>query len=289
MKPVFEKVNYEDNSLIKGFGSFVPVLSSPLHVHPELELVYIERSFGTRCIGESIEDFREGDLVLVGSNVPHYWKNNIFFNENSPSNSCKALVIQFPDDIFSEKLLSKSEFKNIMIVLSLAKYGIHLYGNNKSLIPRLMNNILKTKGIKKLIYLFEILDIIGRTEELRLLNSSVLSENSLNLKDSKFRELSKYLIDNYSNQINLNYVSNLVNMNKSAFCRYFKKQTGQTFVHFVNELRLRYACKLLQEDSHAVSQICYEVGFNNLSNFNRQFKQLFGRTPREYSKEFTSR
>ena len=116
MKPIYEKVSFSENSSIKGFELKAPVFSSPLHLHPEIELVYIKKSYGKRFIGNSMDDFYDGDLVLIGSGIPHFWRNDQIFYYQNKKNACQAFVIQFLPEIFSENLLSKSEFNNIQML-----------------------------------------------------------------------------------------------------------------------------------------------------------------------------
>jgi AraC-like DNA-binding protein len=283
MKPVFEKINYKSNSSINGFEMSVPIFSSPLHLHPEIELVYIIKSYGKRYVGNSIQDFKDGDLVLIGSGVPHFWRNHKYFYENPTENACKAMVIQFLPDIFPENLLSKLEFNNIKSILERANCGIYIESKENDSIIELMKMIIATKGIKKLIYLYEVLDFIGKSKNFIYLNESENYEKLLKLNRIRFAKLNNFIKNHFTDNISLKDAAAVANMNPSAFCRYFKKETGQTFIEFLTELRVSSAKNLLRDNTFSISQICFEVGFNNLSNFNRQFKKLVGKSPSQYA------
>jgi len=286
MKPIFEKIAYPLDASIKGAVINSDILSSPLHFHPEIELVSISKSFGKRFVGSSITEFGKGDLVLIGSNVPHFWKNDDYFYQNKNQGACQGLLIQFLPDIFSPSLLSKSEFRNITDILEKAQHGIQIIGESGKEIERLMTNIIQNEGIKKLIHLFEILDMIGKRKDFILINTYQNRSDTLKLNRIRFQKLSDFITTNLSENITLVDAARVANMNKSAFCRYFKKETGQTFINFLTELRITAAKNLLSDNTFSISQICFEVGFNNLSNFNRQFKRHTGKSPSDYLRHF---
>ena len=282
MKASFEKIDWKDALGIHSKHIKLNRFDSPLHYHPALELTYILKGKGKRFIGNSIEDFKEGDLILVGSNLPHCWQNdrNDLLIEDHEKKNSEAIVIHFSEDIIFRNGLSK--FEEIIL---LAQHGISF---NQYKNPELRNKILKFQALdpeEKLIDLLEILQLISKgIDQLEVLNP-IKETYSYNQSDlEKINKVYSYIIANFKNEVHLDEVAHLANMTETAFCRYFKKITKRTFIEIVTEFRLDFACDLLRTSNKPVVEICYESGFGNISHFNKIFKKHLFKTPLEYRK-----
>lgn len=263
---------------------FFPHFLKVWHYHPELELVYIKKSTGTRFLGDSIQKFQEGDLVLIGENLPHMWQNDeIYFTEKS-SLSAEALVIHFNKDFAGKDFLNLPELSPIKELLEVAKRGILFKGNIKPTIARLLENMLQANDFERLIHLIQLLKFLSMGADLVLLSSPGFVDSFKREEKRRLDKIYEYIINHFREEITLEKAADLANMNTSSFCRYFKKTTSKTFSQYLNEVRVGFACRLLMEKNFNISETCYECGFKNISNFNRQFRNIAGMSPSEYTK-----
>ncbi|QTD38504.1 AraC family transcriptional regulator [Polaribacter batillariae] len=254
------------------------------HYHPELELVTILKSKGTRFIGDSIQKFQPRDVVLIGKNLPHMWLNDAnYFKENSTLKA-EAISVHFKEDFLGTEFLDLPEMKSVSKLFKKAAQGIHF----KSVSKKLRQDIedLVTSSVFYKTHLF--LDILYRLsihKNYKLLSSRGYTI-SLQKKDAALSsQVVAYIFKNFNQEISLSSVAKIAQMNTSAFSRSFKRVHRKTFSKYVNEIRIGYACKLLQENQLNIATIAYESGFNNLSNFNRQFKNIKHVSPSTYLKK----
>lgn len=261
----------------------VPHLYNHWHYHKEIELLYVVRSSGTRFVGDSIQPFFDRDMVLIGSNVPHFWQNDEPYFQPDSQLTAEVVLLQFEENFIGE-ILALPEMMHIRQLLARAMYGIQFTGTTRDLAHQLLFAMAEDERTNKVVALLQLLDLFARTEQYQLL-SQLGNQMKLPAHTSeRIQQVCAYLLQHYRNPITLEEVAAVASMSEKAFCRFFKKSTQKTLVQFVNELRVNYACKRLRANERTIGEICYESGFNNLSNFNRAFKQTTGQTPREYQK-----
>lgn len=279
MKAIKELINQPFNRSfsITKFEQFY--FDSPWHFHTEYELTYIHKGYGTRFVGSSAELFKEGDLVLIGSSVPHYWRcDDAFYHQEK--RKANSIVIQFKPDLFFKNPLP--EMEHIHLLLKKSASGVKFL-NSRSYKDDFFE-LLKKDGFEQLIHFYNLLDRLSLDTNQKLLSISHDSQ-LYQAKDSKiFQEVINYIFTNFKHDISLGELSKKVHMSTPAFCRYFKKRTKKTFTEYVNSLRIAQASKLLIETDMSVSQICFDCGYNSLSYFNRQFKKIKNMGPKEYKK-----
>ncbi len=256
----------------------------PYHFHPELELTLILHGAGKRFVGDSIEDFSAGDLVLLGKNLPHCWLD---YGKNPEE--VKAVVIQFSEDCFGKDFFKLPEMERCQRLLVKASKGIFFHSG----VGHIRGKMAALPSLSNVHKLVSLIDILNDLAALRPANSKVLSkiDYAFRSESSLFTRINKvydFVYQNFKGEIRLDELADLVHMNVSAFCHYFKKSTGKTFSQFVNEIRIGYACKLLIETDFTVAQVCFECGYNGLSNFNKVFKAITLYSPLNYRKEFRS-
>jgi AraC-like DNA-binding protein len=280
----YEKLPRESEYSINFLEVEVPCLDVPWHYHPETEIMFIEKSTGSRFVGDHSEPFKEGDVGLIGANLPHVWKSDSIYQKNIHGLRARVLVVHFRDEIFKGPMAVLPEMNSINQLLSLSQYGVKFIGSARENIAEQMREIVKTTGIEKMLALTRMLDYMAKTEEKQLLASIGYSKIRKSVDFDRFDKAYRYMIDNFQQNISLNDVSGIVGMTETSFCRYFKKHTKKSFHSVLNEIRVGHACKLLLEDRMNISGICYESGFNNLSNFNEQFKKIKGVSPSQYLK-----
>lgn len=254
------------------------------HYHPELELVTVLKSKGTRFIGDSIKKFQPKDIVLIGKNLPHMWLNDPKYFKDDPTLIAEAVSIHFKEDFLGETFLRLPEIQPILALFKRAEQGVQFKNVPKNLRQAIINLHTET-DFNKTHHIIGILFQLALHDDFKVLASPGYVA-SLKLEESKLsNQVIAYIFKNFNQDINLNAVAAIVNMNPSAFSRSFKRVHRKTFSKYVNEIRIGYACKLLMENELNVAAIAYESGFNNLSNFNRQFKILKNLSPSEYLKK----
>lgn len=255
----------------------------PLHCHKEYELIFITKGHGLEFIGDSVKEYAAGDLVLIGANVPHL---HLCASVTDKSIKEKSLceILQFPYSIFPERIEDIQEYSSIYNVLGNSLHGIRF--SSKSLVEKvlkIMRTINKQHGINKIISLFNILDLLGKSKDVSLVSSLKYAyptnRQTINEPISKIHN---YINSNFRKDITLNEIAGYVQMNPTSICRYFKNKTNKTMFEYLNEIRIEHACKLLAHSNLTISQIAYDVGFNNISHFNKQFKTVTKQTPTMY-------
>jgi len=257
-------------------------LDNPFHFHHLCELVWIEESYGKRIIGDNVDNFSEGDLVLMSPDLPHIWQNDPVFFQKKKGYRSRATVIYFPDDFLTNLSDESSVIKPMQELVRKAKRGIRFLGETHHQVTSMLRTMEQSAGLKKIILFLSLIEVLAESKEYELL-ASVSYKNIYDEKDTgRINAVYQFLISNFHRDVSLEEVSAVSNMSPTAFCRFFKSRTQKSFVQFLNEIRVGHACKLLQNHDYSIADVCYESGFNNLANFNKFFRQLKGQTPTEY-------
>lgn len=256
----------------------------PLHNHSEFELTLILKSSGTRIVGDSITKYEDSDLVLIGPEVYHRWDDSDLPEEER--NQAHVIVVQFEPHLFDNSLLGKKEFYSIKTLLNDAVRGLVFHGQTFDIIKKKLLNFKNLSGFEAVIEFMQVLHILAISNEKAYLASEGFSSKPQHSKSKRINDVYEYILSNFTKKINLAEAAAIANMSESAFSHFFKKSTHKSFTQFVIDLRIGHACKLLLETQDTISQICYQCGFNNVSNFNRLFKKYKDFTPYDYRKQF---
>jgi AraC-like DNA-binding protein len=286
MQPQFIKVPDSPQSTFLIRDMIVPYFSNPYHFHPELELTYIINSTGVRYIGDSIEPFGENDLVLVGSNLPHLWKNDKIYYEGDPDLKARAIVIQFREDMLGKEIWQLPEMIKAKNMITRSRQGLKIMNESKKDIVKLMQAMTCQSGAEQLVSLLSLLNKIAESKDTKTLTTKAFSVNLAEMGPERINAVFAYIFENFSEEITLKEIAEVANMSPTAFCRYFKAHTNKTFSLFVIETRIQHACKLILKEDLNLSDIAFKSGFNNSSYFTKQFKKIMGTTPFEYKKKF---
>ena len=247
------------------------------HYHPELELVYIVQGRGTLYVGDFIGHFERDNIFLLGSNLPH-----MFDSDTDNDVVSKSIVIHF-NPAYLEKLGTNHQFDFLNYIVDICERGIMIDNlKSKSFLP-LFKELSDMHDMECNLQALRILFRLSQNKNFLKLGSMNWTENFL-VHDNRLNKVLEYIMMHFKEEIDLNTVADLAGMNKSSFCRYFKQKTGKTFVDYVNNVRINYACRLLRDKGkkNSVSLACFESGFNSLSYFNRIFKRQLGCAPSEY-------
>jgi AraC-like DNA-binding protein len=247
--------------------------------HPEFEIHLIRRSSGTAYVGDYIGDFGPGDLTVIGSNLPHDWVSHIGKDDTI---SGRDLVVQFDPDKLRRASQHLPEMKRLNGLLAAAQRGIRFSGATAQRAARLLETIGKFDGLEKLIRFLSLLELLADSEEYEVLSSPEFAPNIDAVALNTMQRAIIHIHGHFTEKIQLPDVAAVANMSTNKFSRFFSKNTGRSFTDYVVSLRIGRACRLLSESDKPVIDICYEVGYTNLSNFNRSFLRHVGKSPSVY-------
>jgi len=280
MKPIFLKIESANSYTIR--EQLVAHVTSKYYYHPQVELVYFEKSDGMCIIGDKVQIIKEGDIFLLGANLPHLFRNDEkYLNKKL---KVRIIVLHFLPDFWGKYFLELPDLKSIKMLLKKAERGIRIEGKARQKIRELMKEMLVGNGAERIILLLQTLAVIARSKELKTIlpigfQSQLDTEN-----EERINNVYAYTLQNFQKKIHTKEIAGIAHLSEHSFCRYFKNKTGKTYSNFLHEIRIKHACKLLSESRLSISHVINECGFINYANFFRYFKQLTGNTPAEYQK-----
>lgn len=284
MKPLLEKSieSLNQSYLVKKLQE--PFFDPNWHFHPHYQLFTVIKGTGTRFIGDDIRHFEEGDTVFLGPNMPHLWRSDRNYFEKESQLQTEGIVVYFKEDFLGNDFFEKPEMFDIKSFLKNSERGLDITGTLGAEMVRDLNELLGLTGFEGISKLLNILHKLSVTNDYHYISSSNYTNTHKISETERMRIVHEYVLKHFKENINLSTVASLSNMTEAAFCRYFKSRTNKTFSDFVKEIRIGNACKMLQNEQKSISQICYESGYNTVSNFNNQFKSLKGVSPLQYQK-----
>ena len=286
MKPQLLKISKYPNESFSVRHDLKPSMNNKLHYHAEVELIYFNQGQGTQLIGDSISAFAPGDLLLVGANLPHYWR---FDGQVIPETNHKQTdvkVAHFTENFFGEYFLNLPENKRLKSVLQQANRGIRIRGATAAKVAGYLQEMLQAEGTDRLILLMQSLLVIAKCADLELLSSLGYVQVQEEVADERIRDVYAYTYANYKSKISLEEIAAVARISPTSFCRYFKSLTQKTYSQFLMEMKVGKACKLLIDNAMDIKQVCYESGFHNFASFHKSFKQVTGKSPLIYQKHF---
>lgn len=284
MKPKLLKIQATRTESFSARLDLSPAVNNMWHYHEELELIYIKEGEGTRFIGDKINSFTHGDVLLLGSNLPHYWRfESEYFQEDSKVP--EVYVVHFKANFLGEAFLEAAENRGLKKLLENAKRGLTIKGKQLKSIVSLFSKLIEKEGQQRLLTFLQMLTEI--TESNTQAIASIGFNYDLNTKEQeRMQAVYTYTLNNYKRKITLDEIAEVAKMSTHSFCKFFKSRSKKNYTDFVNEIRIGHACKLLMENKLMISQICFESGFNNFSSFHKCFKQFTSDSPLQYQKQF---
>ena len=257
----------------------LPAFDSPWHFHPEFELTLVTSGTGRRFVGDHIAEYGPGDLVLLAPELPHFWHTET--TGKDASRSC-SLVVQFLPGFLGSEFLELPELDAAKGLLANASRGLRFTGRTQERASAILMQMATRSPQGQLLGLLEALDVLSRSADVEILATEGFAPALDTRTEERINRCQDYIFAHLNEPFRLDDVAAHMSMSPSAFSRYFKRAMGKTFSHFVNELRVGKACRALLETDRPVAEIAYRSGFNNLSNFNRRFKELRGVSPRRF-------
>lgn len=284
MKLILKNNDSAANERLNIVKKEIPCLDSSWHYHPQFELLYISQSTGIRFVGDNVSQFYPGELVLVGPYLPHLWRNDPSYYKETDVNKVKTIVIKFTKNFLGEGTFSNPEFIDINNLLEQSKFGVSFGEDISAQLHAELLRFIDFTPAEQSIKLLNILHMLSLTEKKSVLSSTDMRQYTTD-NSQRLDEVVKFISDNYASYISLEDISDVACMTTNSFCRFFKKMTNKSFTQFLNEVRIRNAARLLIQEDVSVSDVCYTVGYKSITNFNRQFKQIMGKTPNAYRGE----
>ena len=279
MEPDLELVQVPDDRSFKIWSHGYPYRTVRWHFHPEYELHLVTATEGHRYVGDHIGPFGAGDLVLVGPNLPHNWISAVPVGETVPE---RCLVLQFTAHLISGCMATFPELRFLQPLLDESFRGIRFPPSLSERVRPLMTDLFEAAGGRRISLFVDLLDLIGRCPERFPLASAGYRADPSGYMSGPLNLVLGHIGRSFTGDLCEADLARLAGQSISAFSRSFRKHTGVTFVHYVNALRIELACQHLTQDDLTVTEICFEVGFNNVSNFNRQFLAVKGMPPSKF-------
>lgn len=282
MIPEIISIRHDDGS---GFrAEWIDSESSFLHVHPEYEIVLNITGNGTRVAGDSAEIFDRYDLVVYGPDLKHLWN---FYRKDENDRGNHAIMCHFRRESLGEALLSQFEMMQLRRLLDDASRGISFTADTGREAEEPLRQMLTETGMKKMVSLFQLFEILCSAEKYKLLSGEV-TDNEHEITDSRLTDVCSFVRENFFRPIPVREVAAIAKMSPHSFSRFFSRSTGSGFVDYVNQVRTNKACYLLRETEHQINEIVFECGFATVSNFNKQFRKHAGMSARDYRAQYRS-
>jgi YesN/AraC family two-component response regulator len=249
-----------------------------IHMHNKYELNFIVDAIGRRFVSGNISRFLPGDLVFMAPGVPHCWE--IDNKEINP----KAIVLHFNREFFEQYIMNVPEFLFLQQLVKKSNYGLFIKGGDLQLIKKMLAELLNSESsFESILQILKLLKYIAHVNDFQTLENPDFQWDPSLPQNNRLKKIYEYVFFNFRGEIRLNEVSSILGITEGAFCAFFKKCTKKTFSDFIKEVRIGYACKLLAQDTDKlISDVCFDSGYNNFANFNRQFKEITGISPKEY-------
>jgi AraC-like DNA-binding protein len=283
MKPLLKIIHSREHEVFELMRVDEPVFFPSWHFHPEYEIMLVLEGRGIRFVGDSIERFEPGDLVFLGKNIPHFYRSDEEYYLGSSAEKSRALVVYFKEDFLGNAFWDLPDMVGLKKLFADAKRGVKFREGIKEKIAERIGLLDDRKGsIEKVIGLLSVLQSMCESSHYDILSSQGFAPYPVEAECHRMNLVYNYILDHFASNPSLTSISRLANMSPVAFCKYFKSRTNKTYTRFLNEIKIGNACKLLIENRLSISQVCFKVGFNNLTHFNSQFKRIIGLTPTQY-------
>lgn len=280
MKPIFLKIESSNSYIVR--EQVVAHVNSRYYYHPQVELVFFEKSEGMCIISDKVHPVKEGDIFLLGQNLPHLFRNDErYLNRRL---KVRLLVLHFLPEFLGQGFLDLPDLRPLKTLLKKAERGILLKGATRQRVGEYMKEMLEASGPDRIILLLKALTVISRSKESEMILPTGFQPLIDAQNEERINEVYSYTLQNFHKKIQTREIAAIAHLSEHSFCRYFKNKTGKTYTAFLHEIRIKHACRMLTESKLSISQIIQDCGFNNYANFFRYFKALTGNTPAEFQK-----
>ncbi len=286
MKPPLQKSPISDNHAFEVKWLTESHFDPNWHFHSEYQLFIVIHGTGTRFVGDHVSAFKKNDLVFTGPNLPHLWQSDPEYFNSDTELKTEGIVVYFHENFLGSDFLHKNETYKIKQLFQKAQRGMEIYGSTAEKAKVLMQELLVVEDFDRILTMLNLLNLLANSIEFNLLATEGYTNLLEETESDRMNRVHAYVMKNFREKISLEEVAAIANMSPTSFSRYFKIHANKTFSDFLTEIRIGYSCKLLIEKKISIADACYESGFNTLSNFNRQFKEVTHHSPLEYRKKY---
>ncbi len=256
--------------------------NNPWHFHPEIELLFCVKGRGTNYVGNYVAPIEEGEILLFGKNLPHTRQRDRNYYAGHSDQEPETIVVQFHDQFLGQQLFELHEFVAIKSLLNKATRGLRFTGLTRERVAAELFELTRLEGLNALLKLLSILDLLGKSDDFTYLNAESFVKSYTNSDTQKINRVFAYVNDHFRDRISLMEAAEICSLTPAAFCRYFKARAKKSFLEYVNHVRIDYACSLLTLGTLDITEVAFESGFNNMSNFQKQFRKVMNTTPSAY-------
>lgn len=288
MKPLLFKVPTIDDRSFRIEQDRMPHFYGHLHFHPEIQLTLIQEGEGTLIVGDKIDRFAPGDVLMLGPNLPHVLRSDPDYYQPESIRQSVAVSVLFRPEQMETGVLNLPETLHLRQLLAESQHGVRLRSFNNPALTSQLENLPGQRPFDQLLTLLHVLDELATQPEREVLSVTAYVQPQRPDDHRRLERVFSYILEQYHTQITLDDVANIASLTPGAFCRFFRQHTRKTFSTLLNEVRIEHACRHLRESKQSISQTAYVCGFTNLSNFNRQFKTITGLSPSDYIRRYNS-
>lgn len=282
MKPVFEKVPKRQWESFHCEEVRGPDYGTRWHFHPEYQLTLAIKSAGHRVVGDNIGTLADGDIVLLGSNLPHVWHQDV----GGKARQVHAIIVRFDESFLGRDFFTLPEAEPLKRLLQRAARGLEVRGATRAVVTEQMHRIARSEGLARVIELLAILNALANSTELKTLASASYEPKLESADQGRMERVVDFIHTHLTEEIDRERLAKLAHLSLGAFSRFFHSRTGKTVPEYVNEVRIGRACRMLAEDAGNITDIAMDCGYRNLANFNRRFREVVGATPSAYRQKF---
>jgi AraC-like DNA-binding protein len=288
MKPLLFKVPTIDDRSFRIEQDRMPHFYGHLHFHPEVQLTLIQEGEGTLIVGDKIDRFAPGDVLMLGPNLPHVLRSDPDYYQPESTRQSVAVSVLFRPEQMEAGVLNLPETGHLRQLLTESQHGVRLRSSNNLALISQFDNLPGKRPFDQLLTLLHVLDELATQPDREVLSVTAYVQPQRPDDHRRLERVFSYILEQYHTQITLDDVANIASLTPGAFCRFFRQHTRKTFSTLLNEVRIEHACRHLRESKQSISQTAYVCGFTNLSNFNRQFKTITGLSPSDYIRRYNS-
>jgi AraC-like DNA-binding protein len=275
MKAEFEKISPDTGSSFKLLKWKSQNDRYFWHLHPEYEIIYVKKGAGKLHVGQHLGNYREGEILFLGANLPHTGLGYGVLDEH------EEIIVQLKQDFLGSTFLEVPELDAVKKLFQRSVLGISFSGQVAASVASVMESLEESLGFERLLKLLDILKLLSTAKDYRVLNSREIRYDFRKEDEKRIADIYGFVEEHFDRAIDIKEVAEIAHLTVPSFCRYFKKMTHYTFTDFLNEYRINYACKKL-ESSLSISEVCFASGFNNVSHFNKTFKAIKGQSPKQF-------
>lgn len=286
MKAHLMKIHLEAEHSFSVHHDIAPHFYNHWHYHPELELVHFIKGYGRQFIGDHIHHFKANDMILLGSNLPHWFRSDDKYLRKNSTLQVEAIVVHFTPECLGAGFFKLPENKDVLKLFDKAQQAVRIKHQTRIAVAAYMQQLVSARKGERIILLMQILHAIAGSRQTKTVCSKGLDFHYNEMEADRMNNIYQHIMKNFSREITLEQIAGVAHISPNSFCRYFKSRIKKTFSQFLMEVRIGHACKLLAETPKTIAEVCYESGFNNFSNFNRHFKTITGKTPMAHRKHY---